>query len=71
VAAAFRLHLILDVHAGGPGRGELDHGARDHEGRPEARVGVHQQGQIADGRYSAHVLDDIVEGGQAQVGEPE
>ena len=67
VAAALGLDLVLDVHAGGAGADHLLHGAGDVEGAAPAGVGVDEQRQLGDVGDAPHVLEDVVEAGQAQV----
>ncbi len=71
VAAALGLHLVLEVAARGTGADQVGDGARDVESRAPAGVGVDEQRQVARRGDAAHVLADVVQRGDAEVGQAE
>ena len=72
MAASFRAHLVLDVHAGGA---RFDHRpcrTRHIEGRgAESGVDIDQKRQVAHVRDAAHVGGDIVKRGDAKIRQAE
>ena len=71
VAAALRLNLVLEVHAGGAGTGELAGRAGDHVRRTEAGVGVDEERKVGHRGDPAGILGDVGEGRQPEVGDAE
>ena len=71
VAAALRLHLVLEVAAGRARADQVRNGARDVEGRAPAGVGIDQQRQVAGRGDAADVLADVVQAGDAEVRQAE
>ena len=71
VAAALRLHLVLEMAAGRAGADQVRNGAGDVEGRAPAGVGVHQQRQVAGRGDAPDVLADVVQAGDAEVRQAE
>ena len=70
MAAAFRLLLVLDVHARHARALELAHRARDVERTAEAGIRVDQQWQVRRGRDPPRVLEYVVERRDAEIGSP-
>jgi hypothetical protein len=70
MAAAFRLHLVFDVQAGGAGLDEGLHRARDVERAAPAGVRVDQQGQGARLGDTADVDEHIVHRADAEIRKP-
>ena len=71
MAAALGLNLVLEMHAGGARAGELARRARDRERCAEASVGVDEERQRGRAADAAHVLADVVEARDPEVGQPE
>ena len=71
MAAALGLDLVFDVAAGGSGLDEGADGAGEVEGSAEAGVDVDEQGEGADVGDAANVGEDVVDGGDAEVGHAE
>ena len=69
VAAALGRDLVLDVHAGRAGALEQLDRARDVEGAAPAGVDVDQQRHVGGVGDPAHVLEDVVHRGHAQIGQ--
>jgi hypothetical protein len=71
MAAAFGLDLVFDVAAGGSGLDEGADGAGEVEGSAEAGVDVDEEGERADVRDSPNICQNIIDGGDAEVGDAE
>ncbi len=71
VAAALLHHLVLDVEAGCTGLRDLARGARDVECAAPAGIDVHQQRQVARGGDAARVLANVMQRGDAEIGNAE
>ncbi len=71
MTAALGLHLILQMQSRGTGARELPNGARNAECAAEAGIRIDQQWQGAGGGDAADLLADIIQGGHAQIRQPE
>ena len=71
MAAAFGLHLILQMAAGGSGAAHFPNGAREHESAAPTRIGIHQERQRCRVSDAADILADIIQRGETEIGEPE
>ncbi len=71
VAAALGLHLVFDMHACRTGADQFACRPGNRECGAPAGIRVDQQGQCARAGNPAHVIADVIEGRDTQVGQAE